>query len=100
MNELLDFVLVVFILNSILNVLVIAYFRTIIKEEKHLDELFSKEHEYFCEISEYWHDCLKMRGWEDTEDSHIKNFLTDSPIEIKPMSAETVKKEKGNDGVE
>lgn len=93
MNELLDFVLVVFILNSILNVLVIAYFRTIIKEEKHLDELFSKEYEYFCEISEYWHKYLKMRGWEEDQAKDIKNFLTDSPIEIRPMSAEAVKED-------
>lgn len=67
MNELLDFVLVVFTINCVLNVLVLAYFRTIIKEEKHLDELFSKEYEYFCEISEYWHKYLKMKGWEDAE---------------------------------
>ncbi len=67
MNELEIVILVMFSINCLLNVLVIAYFRTIIREEKHLDELFSKEYEYFCEISKYWHKYLKMRGCEDTE---------------------------------
>lgn len=60
MNELLDFVLVVFTINCVLNILVLAYFRTIIKEEKHLDA-------YFHEIKEYWHKYLKMNGLEEGE---------------------------------
>lgn len=67
MNELELTILIVFFINCILNVLVIAYFRTIIKEEKHLDELFSEEYEYFCKISKYWHDYLKMEGWEEKD---------------------------------
>ena len=46
MNELLDFVLVVFTINCILNVFVMAYFRTIIKEEKEIDKLFRE----ICEL--------------------------------------------------
>lgn len=61
MNELLDFVLVVFTINCVLNILVLAYFRTIIKEEKHLDELFTKMGEYFCHVHDYWHKYLKMK---------------------------------------
>lgn len=64
MSELELAILIVFFINCILNVLVIAYFRVVIREEKHLDELFSKEYEYFCELSKYWHGYLKMRGWE------------------------------------
>lgn len=67
MNELLDFVLVVFTINCVLNVLVLAYFRTIIKEEKHLEELFSKTGEYFCHAHDYWHKYLQMKGWEEEE---------------------------------
>lgn len=67
MNELLHFVLVVFTINCVLNILVLAYFRTIIKEEKHLDEIFTKTGEYFRQVHDYWHEYLKMKGWEDTE---------------------------------
>lgn len=42
MSEFECFILVVFLINCILNVLVIAYFRVVIKEEKHLDELFTE----------------------------------------------------------
>jgi hypothetical protein len=46
MNELLDFVLVVFTINCVLNILVLAYFRMVIKEEKELDKLFRE----ICEL--------------------------------------------------
>ena len=42
MSEFECFILVVFLINCVLNVFVMAYFRTIIKEEKHLDELFTE----------------------------------------------------------
>ena len=46
MSEFECFILVVFLINCVLNVFVMAYFRTIIKEEKHLDELFRE----ICEV--------------------------------------------------
>lgn len=49
MSEFECFVLVVFLINCILNVFVMAYFRIVIKEEKHLDKLFKEICELFKE---------------------------------------------------
>ena len=67
MSEFECFILVVFLINCVLNVFVMAYFRTIIKEEKHLDELFRETDEHFCHVYDYWNKYLKMKGWEDAE---------------------------------
>lgn len=61
------FILVVFLINCVLNVFVMAYFIIVIKEEKHLDELFTRTGEYFCQVHDYWHKYLKMKGWEEEE---------------------------------
>ena len=53
MSEFECFILVVFFINCILNVFVMAYFRVVIKEEKHLDEIL-------YEVSKYWHEFLKF----------------------------------------
>ena len=64
MSEFECFILVVFLINCVLNVFVMAYFRTIIKEEKHLDELFTKTDEHFCHVYDYWHKYLIMKEKE------------------------------------
>lgn len=46
MSEFECFILVVFLINCVLNVFVMVYFRMVIREEKHLDELFRE----ICEL--------------------------------------------------
>ncbi len=46
MSEFECFILVVFLINCILNVFVMAYFRIVIKEEKEIDKLFRE----ICEL--------------------------------------------------
>jgi hypothetical protein len=48
MSEFECFILVVFLINCVLNVFVMAYFRMVIKEEKEIGELFMK----ICELFE------------------------------------------------
>ena len=46
MSEFECFILVVFLINCVLNVFVMAYFRMVIKEEKEIGELFTE----ICEL--------------------------------------------------
>lgn len=75
MSEFECFILVVFLINCVLNVFVMAYFRMVIKEEKNLDEMMKNLHEmlensceYYDGVSKCWSEYLKIIKEEKEKD--------------------------------